>query len=195
MKISEFYEWYSSATGKTIFEEMLTWNVAYCTNDNYEILDFTYVNQHSGEKLISPFLDKIINLYNDNVDISNRILNAIGIYFKDKWQKLYTSLVTASYDALENYNLTEIETPDLETVNSTRDNVYGFDDESEEGVKKDFKEFVSDVSGTNTKEKTGRDGRVTAQKLLEQEINIRKNLFYEMLFSDLDSILALKIYE
>lgn len=195
MKISEFYEWYYSETGKTIFEEMLTWETAYCTNNNYGTLDFTYVNQHSGEKLISPFLDKIINLYNDNVDISNKILNAIGIYFKDKWQKLYTSLVTASYDALENYNLTEVETPDLETVNSTRDNVYGFDDESEEGVKKDFKEFVSDVSGTNTKEKTGRDGRVTAQKLLEQEINIRKNLFYEMLFSDLDSILALKIYE
>ena len=165
-------------------------------------LDILYYNQHSGDKLLAPYYFRLYNQQQEghtqaetNAIVMAMISNSIALLYADKWNKLYNSLVTATYNALANYDIEEEETPDIEVSNTTRDNVYGFDDTSEDGVEKDLKTYVSNTTGTNTKTKTGRDGRVTAQKLLEQELNIRKNLFYEILFSDIDSILALKIYD
>lgn len=166
-------------------------------------LDLIYYNQHSGSKLLAPYYHRLYKIYDDgtrteseiNGLVMSAIMNSLSVLYGDKWTKLYISLVTAQYDALSNYDIEEEETPDIEVSNTTRDNVYGFDDTSEDGVESNLKAYISNTTGSNTKTKVGRDGRVTAQKLLEQELNIRKNLFYEILFSDIDSMLALKIYD
>ena len=165
-------------------------------------LDTLYYYQHSGSKCLSPYYYKLYEAYDNgsrteaeiNALVMANIANSVALMYGDKWTKLYNSLVVASYDALNNYNITEIETPDLTTENTTEDNTFGFDSSSENGVPKDKRSFISEMTGTNTKERTGRDGRVTAQKLLEQELVVRENLFYDILFSDIDSMLALKIY-
>jgi hypothetical protein len=166
-------------------------------------LDTMYYYQHSGSKLLAPFYHRLYDKYYDdtkteaeiNALVMTAMANSIAIMYGDKWQKLYTSLVASNYDALSNYDITEVETPDLTTENTTDDSTYGFDTTAENGEPKDKRVYVSEVTGTNTKERTGRDGKVTAQKMLEQELAVRENLFYEILFSDVDSMLALKIYE
>ena len=130
-----------------------------------------------------------------NTLVLTDVSNSIALVYGDKWEKLYNSMVVASYDALNNYDITEVETPDLTTENTTEDNTFGFDSTSVDGEPKDKRSYVSETTGTNTTERAGRDGKVTAQKLLEQEIAVRENLFYEILFSDVDSMLALKIYD
>ena len=166
-------------------------------------LDTMYYYQHSGSKLLAPFYYKLYEKYYDesyteeeiNALVMTAMANSIAIMYGDKWEKLYTSLVASNYDALSNYDITEVETPDLTTENTTDDSTYGFDSTAEDGEPKDKRVYVSEVTGMNTKERTGRDGKVTAQKMLEQELAVRENLFYEILFSDIDSMLALKIYE
>lgn len=189
-----------------IFKLLQTNNWDFLPTDNNSLpvkLDLIYYYQHSGDKLLAPFYLKLYKIYDDghhtedeiNAIVMTNIANSVALMYGDKWQKLYTSLVSAEYNALGNYDITEIETPDLTTENTTNDSVYGFDSTDPDGEPKDKRSYVSEVTGTNTKERSGRDGRVTAQKLLEQELAVRKNLFYEILFSDIDSMLALKIYD
>lgn len=166
-------------------------------------LDLIYYYQHSGNKRLAPYYYKLYKLYDDGTRTEaeinglcmNAIMNSIATIYGDKWEKLYSSLVVAQYDAINNYDITEVETPDLTTENTTRDNTYGFDTVSEDGEPRDYRSYVSEETGTNTKTRVGRDGRVTPQKLLEQELVVRENLFYEILFSDIDSMIALKIYD
>lgn len=200
MIISEYYK-LSETSSTWIFGSIVTgWGED--TPDyigdstNAQKLDLMYRDLYSGDKEISPYVERTYSNNEEDIEDTNlAIAETIKIFFKDKWDKLYNSIVNASYDALSNYDITEVETPDLTTENTTQDNVYGFDSSSEDGEPKDKKTYVSEYTGTNTTERTGRDGKVTAQKLLEQEINVRKNLFYEMLFRDLDSILTLRIYD
>lgn len=166
-------------------------------------LDNLYYYQNSGDKCLSPYYYKLYanESYGERTEaeinalVMANIANNIAVIYGDKWQKLYNSLVVAQYDAINNYDITEEEEPDITTEDTIRDNTYGFDTESEDGEPRDLRSAVRTTTGTNTKTRTGRDGRVTPQKLLEQELVVRENLFYEILFRDIDSILALKIYD
>lgn len=201
-RVNDTYK--SEAVG--IFKLLQTQDFNFLPSEDDDLpikLDTLYYYQHSGSKLLAPFYYKLYDKYYDatkteaeiNALVMTAMANSIAIMYGDKWQKLYTSLVASSYDALSNYDITEVETPDLTTTNTTEDNTYGFDTTAEDGEPKDKRVYVSEETGMNTKERTGRDGKVTAQKMLEQELAVRENLFYEILFSDVDSMLALKIYE
>ena len=147
-------------------------------------LDLIYYYQHSGSKILAPFYFKLYQSYDDgtrteaeiNALVMANIANSVALMFGDKWTKLYNSLVVAQYDAINNYDITEVETPDLTTETTTQDNTYGFDSTAEEGEPRDRRSFVSTETGDNTKTRVGRDGRVTPQKLLEQELVVRENL-------------------
>lgn len=200
MKISEYYDLSTSYTTYILYtlRSLFGEDVPEYLGDTTMVqkLDIMYRDFHSGDKCISPYVEKTYAKSDNTIATANTVLaNTLAILFKDKWQKLYNSLVSASYEALGNYDITEIETPDLTTENTTRDNTFGFDSQAENGEPRDYRSYISEETGTNTKERTGRDGRVTAQKLLEQELNVRKNLFYDILFADLDSVLTLRIYE
>lgn len=166
-------------------------------------LDFIYYYQHSGNKHLAPYYYRLYKKYDNgsrteaeiNALVMTDIANSVALIYGDKWSKLYNSLVVAQYDAINNYDITEVETPDLTTETTTQDNTYGFDSTAEDGEPRDRRSLVSTETGENTKTRVGRDGRVTPQKLLEQELVVRENLFYDILFSDIDSMLALKIYD
>lgn len=201
-RVNDTYK--SEAVG--IFKLLQTQDFNFLPSEDNELpikLDTMYYYQHSGSKLLAPFYHRLYEKYYDetkteaeiNALVMTAMANSIAIMYGDKWEKLYTSLVASNYDALSNYDITEVETPDLTTTNTTDDSTYGFDTTAENGEPKDKRVFVSEETGMNTKERTGRDGKVTAQKMLEQELAVRENLFYEILFSDVDSMLALKIYE
>lgn len=58
------------------------------------------------------------------------------------------------------------------------------------------KDTYNDITDTKTHELTrsGNVGVTTTQQMMEQEIAFRRNLFFEMVFSDIDHILTIPIY-
>ena len=67
-------------------------------------LDLIYLNNHSGERYVSPILNKdddtLTSSYKDSV-----VAAAFEI-FKNKWTRLW-EVATADFDPLENYDMTE----------------------------------------------------------------------------------------
>lgn len=118
----------------------------FVTGDNFETLDVDYFVNHSADKYISPFLEKVliaslqqmgytIEEFIDEFDstdyptLINTILatynvgNVIYERFAYKWKKLYDALTT-TYNPLHNYDMEEKRTPNItrtETFNNVQD--------------------------------------------------------------------------
>lgn len=196
MRVKELY----TNANLGIFKILSSYNYTFLPSTESDLitaLDNMYYYGYSGEKNIAPVYFNIRHLYDLDPDQDQKTMNnlasIINVMYSAKWNKLYNAMVE-SYNAISNYDMEQVETPDLENASTTENNTFGFDSTSTDGEPRDKKSYVNTTTGTNTTTKVGRDGRVTAQKLLEQELNVRKNLFYELLFKDIDSILALKIY-
>lgn len=65
----------------------------------------------------------------------------------------------------------------------------------------DIKDNLNKTEGENNEiineysdNKSGNNGRKTFQELLNEEIEVRKNLFYEIVFTDIDSVLTIPVY-
>lgn len=189
-------------------------------------LDEKLVLEHSGEKQISGYYDKLRELENDET-ISDSLLvvakNVVNTY-SDKWNKLYSAIVSSNYDPLENYNMEQVETPDITREKTTdvktkmitsssgdsSSGVYGFNSatsvpstENEASttvtVEGDNDENVShDVdTETGTRELTrhGNIGVTTSQQMLESEIKLRDNYnFMKTILKDVSEILCLSVY-
>lgn len=103
-------------------------------SDNKVTLNVDYYDIYSREKMASHYFNKNTNLdyvyidnddvvfINDNDyigisqsydDIYDELTNIIIMRFKDKWDRIYQALVLEDYNALENYNMHEVRTPDL----------------------------------------------------------------------------------
>lgn len=189
-------------------------------------LDFEYLYSHSGDKFISPLVQKLLS--NDNTITTvnlDKLANVIKNRYLEKWNKVVTALKD-NYNPLENYNMVEVETPNITRAKHTetnvdmtvsgnansQSNIYGFNTTSEDGVPNasangnnstrtfgDDEGNYSDVTDTETGTKrlvrNGNIGVTTSQQMLEQELEIRKNLIEEIMFEDVDKILTLDIYE
>lgn len=103
-------------------------------SDNKVTLNVDYYDIYSRNKMASHYFNKDTNLDyvyidNDDVvfiddndyigisqsydDIYDELTNIIIMRFKDKWERVFKALVLEDYNALENYNMHEIRTPDL----------------------------------------------------------------------------------
>lgn len=94
-----------------------------------EILDAEYYGNHSGNKEVSPLIETMIE---DNIEeeVNNPIIltvsqravlaHVIANKFAVKWTKLY-SVMFAEYDPIENYSMTETDTPNISKKFSVSD--------------------------------------------------------------------------
>lgn len=103
-------------------------------SDNKKDLNIDYYDIYSREKMASNYFNRIANLDNVYIDTDDAVFidndDYVGIEvsyddlyedlakiiimrFKDKWERVYKALVLEDYNALENYNMHEIRTPDL----------------------------------------------------------------------------------
>lgn len=89
--------------------------------DNYDVpwaqvldgqsLDDDYYGNRSGTKLVSPLVDKLLNSDGELTDANlNRLAKVIYNKYGAGWDKAYAALY-ADYNPIENYNMTETETP------------------------------------------------------------------------------------
>lgn len=105
MKLTEaFPNW---LVGEGIFSELSKLSVPWSTNSID--LDLEYFGNHSGEKIISPLVSKL--LVNDKLtsDSITRLASIIFSLNGDNWSRLYSAL-QEEYKALQNYNGDETRT-------------------------------------------------------------------------------------
>lgn len=95
------------------------------TSDVALVLDKMLYLEFSGEKTISPFLRKLIEL-KDAEKINDELVvlaSTLIQRFNDKWNKVYDAFIDSDYKPLENYSMLEVRTPnltELETPNITK---------------------------------------------------------------------------
>lgn len=182
-------------------------------------LDIEYFGNHSGLKESSPLIEKMTDWPNDaqltDVEIG-RLHQIILNKYSVSWQKIWDALVDTTYNPLENYNMTETTTPgvvttrkentDINVNNSADGNVYGFNSAAAVPASKNAgnSRTTGDKSKNYTEEsKTGYDrlersgniGVTTSQQMLEQELSIRKNQFFDIVFADVDRILTINYWK
>ena len=105
MKLTEaFPNW---LVGEGIFRELNKLSVPWRTNSTD--LDLEYFGNHSGEKIISPLVSKLLvddKLTSESV---TRLASIIYNLNHENWDRLYLAL-QKEYDPLQNYNGTETRT-------------------------------------------------------------------------------------
>lgn len=190
------------------------------------VLDKKYYLAHSGEKTINPYFTTLLKLEDDEViaDSLQELANNIIATFKNKWGRLYTALVDKTYNPIENYNMEQVRTPNLQrdieskqktdiSVTTDAENnasTYGFNSASAvpsgknegdstvttEGSLEDNKTVTQDKeTGTDTLTRHGNIGVTTNQQMLEAEVSLRNSyIFYDIVMADVDGILTLAIY-
>lgn len=183
-------------------------------------LDYDYFLENSSEKYLTRYCQLLIDKI--GIEHLNSVLNEISISvvtkFGFKWWKI-SQAITTNYKPLENYDLDETRTPNLTEGLTRKQNIdtnvhqesesgiYGFNssesqptatgegDTHSTGLKANNQiEDTKTNTGTEHLTRHGNIGVTTSQQMLESEIKLRQYNFIEEVFSDIDSILCLKIY-
>ena len=200
-------------TKRRIFYNIYQANVfTWLDEEKADIYDFLYFH-NSYSKIISFLYEEVVN----NASLMSVLISSIIERYKDKWNRLYDSLITQQYNPLENYSMEESEklklanvdsvksnSSDSGTSNSTNDN-YGFNSITAQPATKSTTSTsatsTNNVDGTKTTDsdktltRKGNIGVTTSQQMLESEVILRnKYLFQDIIFKDLDNILMLDIY-
>ena len=174
------------------YSSKFTW----LTSTDAETLDMDYYLNHSGEKYISPITAKLYD--NDSETYLTKIASLIVLRFEDKWNKLHKAYFEDDYNPIENYAMTEEENVNskIKTETNGKNNIYGFNTTSEDGVPQDNSDIESTTSGDfddNHRKliRSGNIGVTTSQQMLQSEIDLRQWDFYNMLMNDIDEIMCL----
>ena len=198
---------------RRIFYNIYVTNVfTWLDEEKADIYDFLYFH-NSYSKIISFLYEEVV----ENASLMSVLISSIIERYKDKWNRLYDSLITQQYNPLENYSMEESEkskvanvdsvktnSSDSGTANSTNDN-YGFNSITAQPATKSTTTTsatsTNNVDGTKTTDsdktltRKGNIGVTTSQQMLESEVILRnKYLFQDIIFKDLDDILMLDIY-
>lgn len=162
--------------------------------DNDEYLDITYYVSHSGEKYASRFYLTMLDHNKTINDIAHIIFNK----FSDKWKRIYDA-IKMEYNPINNYDMVENEKVNSKITSTvgTDNKTYGFG--STTAAPTDEAASTSTTEGTkddNFRELTrsGNIGVTTSAQLLEGELEVRKNIFIDIVMNDIDTIMCLKLY-
>lgn len=186
-------------------------------------LDFEYFGNRSGEKTVSPIVRRMVGdgeyLQPGDMD---KIAGFIADKFRVSWKMLWNSLqMEDAYVPYENYNMNEEfhkTTNDTENsggqdktkhgkttdtdlyhygFNSTEKQSSGAESMRDGGITAvDHKaDSTRNIGEDSTMHRHGNIGVTTNQQMIESEIELRKKNFFDIVYSDVDSVLALKIYD
>lgn len=106
-----FSDWF---TGAGIFATLQNFNIPWKTENIADDLDLEYHGNISGDKIISPLVQKISNGETLTATQKTRIASAIYAINSKNWTKQWETLLLV-YNPIENYRMTEIMSND-ETI-------------------------------------------------------------------------------
>lgn len=194
----------------------------FINTNNVDTLNQDYYLSHSGDKYISPFVERLFNAGKTASEISSYVATICYNRFGEKWKKIYDALLT-EYNPLENYsmeetrtlNLTDSDTENVGTsISSNRttnaNSKYkgfnadepvtitqtdGGENSSTTGTKlANETSRTSTHTGTEKLQRAGNIGVTLSQQMLESEFKVRQYDFYKELYNDIDSVMCLMIY-
>lgn len=164
MKLTEaFPNW---LVGEGIFRELNKLSVPWRTNSTD--LDLEYFGNHSGEKIISPLVSKLLVDDKLTSDSITRLASVIFNLNHENWDRLYLAL-QKEYDPLQNYNGTETRTITTdETGSSTlaRTGTESTDSDLVDTNTKTGSEVIAS-SGSDSLKKTGSDTEAVDNNISE----------------------------
>lgn len=186
-------------------------------------LDYEYFGNHSGSKTISPLVRRMLGDSDKLTPIAVTTLAImIADKYRTSWTMLWNSLEkTDAYVPYENYDMNEEfhktitdteesggqdktthgKTTDTDLYhygfNSTEKQPSGAESMRDGGTTAvDHKNnSAHNIGEDSTLHRHGNIGVTTNQQMIESEIELRKKNFFDIVFSDVDSVLALKIYD
>ena len=204
-------------------------------SDVARTLNVDYYEVYSRDKIASPLYqnqkDSLIYVDDgdlvladgDYVSITSNIDDILAEQskiiiqrFADKWKRIFDVLILEEYNPLENYNMREVELPNITHTRDTKTNTklkttqdgdkYGFNSSTASPHDKmvtevegdDLHNNINDVdkeTGSRTLTRSGNIGVTTSQQMLESEMKIRA--LYNMatiIYNDVDSVLTIPLY-
>lgn len=135
-----------------IFATLNTKNVPWSDDVTGHELDILYHGARSGDKLITPFITRMLDDEGELTDTNvGLICDALVTLYGNSWNKLY-NVMSLSYNPISNYDMTE-----SETSNGTVDTTHtGTDTTLRTGTD------TLSQTGTDTVAKTGTDNHSTS---------------------------------
>ena len=140
-------------------------------------LDSEYLYLRSGEKNISPLLEKT------SLDkVASIIVNKFG----DKWNRLYDAFITSTYNPLENYSMTESEKTNskVKVTSSGKSGTYGFNSDDSVPTGESSTETTSEGNADDNRRELTRSGNIgvtTSQQMIEEQRRVVKFSLYEFI--------------
>lgn len=139
--------------------------------------------------------------------------------YGDNWERVHSAYFSAEYNPLENYDMEQVRTPDLNTnttakrkqettvntsgstsivpFNETEPTLTGKtsgDSVTTEDNTKNEIETDTNETGTDTLTRHGNIGVTTSQQMLQSELDLRKLDFIKMIFKDIDRVMFRNYY-
>lgn len=186
----------------------------FVNSENMAQLDIHYFIAHAQDKVMSSTVSQILDEETAGTisDALELVASILLTEYGDKWSKLYATL-TAEYDALNDINYSETETPDItestnidtnsENNGDSVGNLYGFNSDTEIPANTAYNTVnthnTADAdsnyktrTGTITRDRVGNMGDKSS--LLKKEVDARKNMIYNIIYADIDDVMTLPVW-
>ena len=183
----------------TIFDKIkIKINLEWLDSSLIESMKIEYYYNHAFTKYISLLFYNLINIPKTMDEVADLLASVIVNKFKTKWTRLH-EVLNLTYNPIDNYNMSETENTQLksEVDISNANSIYAFNDtEATPTSESNSKTSTNALFNDNLRELTrkGNIGVTTSQQMINSEIELREYNFIETIYSDIDSILTLKIY-
>lgn len=181
----------------SFFEELKTShnNLYVDLFDDFEPTDLDMqILVECGEKYAAPLLTHY------TID---RVVNFVVAKYGESWKRIKAAL-TAEYDVLKPYNITQKTTGEKTATNDTasesedKTGVVGFDSDVATDSTVDSNTHNVNIeqseNTTTTVESSGNSGNITNQTLITNELEVRKNSFVSLVVNDIETQITLDIY-
>lgn len=109
IKLNEVYDNWINGDG--VFTDLASFDVPWSEEETESLvsnLNMAYHGSHSGDKNISPIIYKFLKSEDEHT--REKLAGIIFTMYNDKWLRLW-DLMKLEYNPIENYNMTENETP------------------------------------------------------------------------------------
>ena len=167
--------------------------INWLTEDISKILDLEYYVGVSGNKYITPLVERLYDFDSDTY--LSKIADIFILRFADNLKHIYDAL-NINYNPLNNYDMVEDENVGSEIKTDLNNNYFGFNGTSDDGEKVNKNSSTTSGDYEKNKRKLTRSGNIgvtSSQDLLNAELETRKYNFYKYVYKCIDSIMCLDV--
>lgn len=201
MLIDYFPDW----IGNGIFQNLGSW-VPWANDADVDpaSLDLDYFGLRSGYRTPSPLVQKMAPAYPKQLDAVQigRLVALIKSKFGYNWQKLWDAMQTP-YNPLENYDMNESGDSglrrDSKITTTGEDGIAALGTTSYTNIAKSVattegEAVYNNEIGAHTLRRHGNIGVTTSQQMMQSEIELRRTHYFDIIMSDVDSILTIPFW-